>query len=64
MSVRLENRTSVVTWPQDATFAIGGAHVRAQPRWVYEAMLRLTTVEHACAAAGTLCSCLSPSMSR
>jgi len=50
----LPNRSNIVTWPQDATFAAGSAWIRAQPRWVYEVMLRLTTVELACMGAGTI----------
>ena len=39
------NRSSVVMWPQDATFAVGRAAIRQQPFWMYEAMTRLMTVE-------------------
>lgn len=42
------NRTNMVRWPQDATFAVGGAVLRRQPRWLYESMLRVVTVEEAC----------------
>lgn len=54
MSVTLANRSAVVAWPGDATFAVGGSHIRAQPRWLYELMLRLTTVENACGTSGTI----------
>ena len=50
----LENRSNVVTWPQDATFAVGSAWIKEQPKWVYEVMHRLTTVELACMGAGTI----------
>ena len=42
------NRSEVVTWPQDATFAIAGHAIKMQPRWMFEAMLRVVTVENAC----------------
>jgi len=45
---------SMVTWPQDATFAVGAPWVRAQPYWMYEALVRLLTVENMCMRAGTI----------
>jgi len=43
-----ENRSSRVAWPQDATFAVSRLLLRAQPRWMYEVLQRVTTVENAC----------------
>ena len=53
-NVALTDRDNIVTWPQDATFAVGRSWVLGQPRWMYEAMHRLTTVELACKGAGTI----------
>lgn len=47
-------RSTTVTWPQDATFAVGRAKIRLVPRWLYESMLRITTVESACMGAGSI----------
>ena len=44
----MTSRSNVVTWPQDAAFGVSAYVIREQPRWMYEAMLRLTTVEQAC----------------
>lgn len=41
-------------WPSDATFAVGRGAIRAQPRWAYEALLRVLTVEKACRGASSL----------
>ena len=49
-----ENRSTHVHWPQDATFAVSRLVLRSQPRWMYEALLRMTTVENACFNAGTI----------
>ena len=53
-NVTLEARDSIVTWPQDATFAVGAAWIRAQPRWLFESLTRLSTVELSCMGAGTI----------
>ena len=53
-NVTLARRSSVVTWPQDATFAVGSAAIASQPLWVYESWTRLMTVEKACIRAGTI----------
>ena len=44
----MTSRSTTVTWPQDATFAVSRLVVRQQQRWIYEAMHRITTVENAC----------------
>jgi hypothetical protein len=53
--VRLQNRSAAIEWPQDATFAIGRSVITSQPKWLYEYLSRLTTVERACmGTAGTI----------
>jgi hypothetical protein len=41
-----ENRSTLVHWPQDATFAVSRLVLRSQPRWMYEALLRNTCCHH------------------
>ena len=44
----LENRSNTVRWPQDADFAVAGEVIRQQPKWLYESLVRMVTVEDAC----------------
>ena len=37
-----------LAWAQSATFAVGGATVRARPRWLYRQLLRMSEVEEVC----------------
>ena len=50
----LNTRSTTVMWPQDAAFAVGRATLLSQPKWMYELMLRLVTVEQACNGAGSI----------
>ena len=43
-----ENRSTRIVWPQDATFAVSRLILRTQPRWMYESLLRISSVENAC----------------
>lgn len=52
--VNVSGRHQTVTWPQDATFAVGRSRIREQPLWMYEAWTRLTTTERACFNAATI----------
>ena len=54
LNTSLETRSVTVTWPQDATFAVAGSLIRAQPLWMYESLARLTTVESACMGTGSI----------
>ncbi len=47
-NVSLAARGTIVVWPQDATFAVARGAIRSQPHWLYEAVLRLSTMEKAC----------------
>ena len=48
------NRSTMVSWPSASSFVVGGATIRAQPRWLYQALLRLSVVERQCLRSGTL----------
>ena len=39
---------NIVSWPQDANFAVGAATVKAVPRWFYELLLKLHVTEKWC----------------
>ena len=41
-------------WPAGASFAFGGHLADAQPRWLFEALLRLTSIEGLCFGAGSI----------
>ena len=50
----LSARNAVVTWPQDATFAVSRANILNQPRWMFEGWTRLMTTERACMGVSTI----------
>jgi len=58
----LSSRTqgSLVSWPAGATFAVSGSAIRRQPRPLFEELIRMITVEHACPVPGTRMQGTSP----
>lgn len=43
-----------ISWPIDATFAVGRANIRQQPYWLYEVLLRTLVVEEQCMHTGSI----------
>ena len=50
----LSTRAPRVEWPEDASFAVSRAALKAHPRWLYTALLRLFVVEGQCGAGSIL----------
>lgn len=53
-SEHMANRSVHVVWPQDAAFGVSAFNIRRQPRWLYEVVQRVLTVEGGCGGGGTI----------